>query len=146
MWSGCGRERPPCRGHELTPAAVVKQVFLMTWLWAIFAGFYLVAYIFWVPRLFGSLPVILAVAVVTLLFGAGFLLDGFLRALELQTSSPMRTVPLVRVRRILGGALLLGYLSVYLPPQGRIVAHWPLDLAITAASGIIMIVYGVLNT
>ncbi|MDA4135835.1 MAG: hypothetical protein OK449_02390 [Thaumarchaeota archaeon] len=127
----------------MTPSALVKQVFLMTWLWAIFAGFYLVAYIFWVPRLFGSLPVILAVAAVTLLFGAGFLLDGFLRALQLQTSSPMRTVPLIRVRRILGGALLLGYLLVYLPPQGRIVAHWPLDLAITAVSGVIMIVYGV---
>jgi tellurite resistance protein TehA-like permease len=130
----------------LTPSALVKQVFLMTWLWAIFAGFYLVAYIFWVPRLFGSLPVILAVAAVTLLFGAGFLLDGFLRALELQTSSPLRTIPLMRVRRVLGGALLLGYLLVYLPAQGRVVAHWPLDLAITAVSGVVMIVYGILNT
>jgi hypothetical protein len=129
----------------LTPSLLIKQVFQMTWLWAIFAGFYLVAYVFWVPRLFSSLPVIVAVAAVTLLLGAGFLLDGFLRALELQTAAPMRVIPLRRVRRILGGAVLLGYLLVYLSPQGRVVAHWPLDLAITLVSGVIMVVYGIVN-
>jgi hypothetical protein len=129
----------------LTPSLLIKQVFQMTWLWAIFAGFYLVAYVFWVPRLFSSLPVIVAVAAVTLLLGAGFLLDGFLKALELQTAAPMRVIPLRRVRRILGGAVLLGYLLVYLSPQGRVVAHWPLDLAITLVSGVIMVVYGIVN-
>ena len=130
----------------MTPSALAKQVFLMTWLWAIFAGFYLVAYVFWVPRLFSGLARRTGVvAAVTLVLGAGFLLDGFLRALELQTSSPMRAVPLRRIRRFLGGALLLGYLLVYLPPQGRVVAHWPLDLAITLVSGVIMVVYGIMN-
>ena len=41
--------------------------------------------------------------------------------------------------------MLLGYLLVYVPPQGRVVAHWPLDLAITLVSGVIVIVYGALN-
>jgi hypothetical protein len=132
-------------GQALTASSLVRQVFLMTWLWAIFAGFYLVAYVFWVPSLFGSIPEMLAVSAVTLFFGAGFLLDGFLRALELQTSTRMRKIPMVRARRILGGALLLAYLLVYVPPQGRIVAHWPLDLAITALSGVIMMAYGLLN-
>jgi hypothetical protein len=129
----------------LTPSLLIGQVFRMTWLWAIFAGFYLVAYVFWVPQLFGSFLIIVAVAAVTLVLGAGFLLDGFLRALELQTSVPMRAIPLRRVRRFLGGALLLAYLLVYLPPQGRIVAHWPLDLAITLVSGAIMVIYGIVN-
>jgi hypothetical protein len=57
----------------------------------------------------------------------------------------MRAIPLRRVRRFLGGALLLAYLLVYLPPQGRIVAHWPLDLAITLVSGAIMVIYGIVN-
>jgi len=117
----------------------------MTWLWAIFAGFYLVAYAFWVPSLFVSLPVVVALVLVTLILGAGFLLDGFLKALGLQTSSSMRTVPVRRARRFLGGMLLIGYLLVYLPPQGRVVAHWPLDLAITVVSGVIMVVYGIVN-
>lgn len=139
-----GRHLGPGDG-ELTPSNLVKQVFLMTWLWAIFAGFYLVAYTFWVPRLFISLPVVVALVLVTLILGAGFLLDGFLKALELQTSSPMRTVPVRRARRFLGGMLLIGYLLVYLPLQGRVVAHWPLDLAITVVSGVIMVVYGIMD-
>ena len=132
-------------GH-LTPSSVTREVFLMTWLWAIFAGFYLVAYVFWVPGLFSSLPVEVVVALVTLLLGACFLVDGFGKALELQTSSNVRQIPLRRPRRLLGGAILLGYLLVYLPPQGRVVAHWPLDLAITAVSGVMMVVYGLMNS
>lgn len=130
----------------MTPSAIIRQLFLMTWLWAIFAGFYLAAYAFWVPRLFSSLPAILTVEGVTLLLAAGFLLDGFLRALELQTAAHLRVIPAKRARRLLGGALLLGFLQVYLSPQGRVVAHWPLDLAITAVSGAIMVAYGVMNS
>jgi hypothetical protein len=142
--TGEGRTPLPNKGH-LTASGLIREVFFMTWLWSIFAGFYLVAYAFWVPLLFGSVPVILAAEAVTLVLATGFLLDGFLRALELQTSIAMRAIPLRRVRRLLGGAILLSYLSVYLSPQGRIVAHWPLDLAITAVSGAIMIVYGIVN-
>jgi hypothetical protein len=129
----------------MSPSAVLKQVFSMTWLWAIFAGFYLVAYVFWDPRLFSSLPIVIVVAAVTLVVGAGLLQDGFLRAIQLQTGTTMGALPLKRLRRFAGGVLLLGYLLVYIPPQGRIVAHWPLDLAITLVSGVIMIVYGVLD-
>ena len=117
----------------------------MSWLWSIFAGFYLVAYVFWVPSLFVSLAEVIVVAAVTLVVGAGLLQDGFLRAVELQTGTKIRALPLRRIRRFVGGALLLGYLQVYIPPQGRIVAHWPLDLAITAVSGVIMVVYGIVN-
>jgi hypothetical protein len=124
---------------------VLRQVFLMSWLWSIFAGFYLVAYVFWVPSLFVSLAEVIVVAAVTLVVGAGLLQDGFLRAVELQTGTKIRALPLRRIRRFVGGALLLGYLQVYIPPQGRIVAHWPLDLAITAVSGVIMVVYGIVN-
>src|SRR5208282_3588155 len=126
-------------------AEAARQVFLMSWLWAIFAGFYLVAYVFWVPRLFSSLPLVIVVAAVTLVVGAGLLEDGFLKAIELQTGTELRPLPLRRFRRFVGGALLLGYLLVYVPTQGRIVAHWPLDLGITAVSGAIMIVYGVMD-
>ncbi len=124
---------------------VAGQVFNMTWLWSIFGGFYLVAYVFWVPQLFVSLALVVVVAGVTLVVGAGLLQDGFLKAIELQTGNKIRPLALRRVRRFAGGVLLLGYLTVYIPPQGRIVAHWPLDLAITAVSGVIMIAYGIMN-
>jgi hypothetical protein len=126
-------------------AQYAKQVFLMSWLWSIFAGFYLVAYVFWVPSLFVSLAEVIVVAAVTLVVGAGLLQDGFLKAIELQMGTKLRPLPLRRLRRFVGGAMLLGYLGVYLPPQGRVVAHWPLDLAITAVSGVIMVVYGIMN-
>lgn len=134
------------KGAKLTLSAAIRQVFLMTWLWEIFAGFYLAAYVFWVPRLFASFPVEITAGVVTFVLGACFLLDGFEAALELQTSSQVRQFPLRRARRLVGGVVLLGYLLVYLPPQGRIVAHWPLDLAITVLSGVMMVAYGVTNT
>ena len=126
-------------------AAAARQIFLMTWLWAIFAGFYLVAYVFWVPRLFSGLPLVIVVAAATLVAGAALLQDGFLKAVELQTGTKASPLPLRRTRRLVGGLLLLGYLAVYVPPQGRVVAHWPLDLAITAVSGALMVVYGALN-
>jgi hypothetical protein len=123
----------------------LKQIFLMTWLWSIFAGFYLVAYAFWVPRLFSSLPVIVLVILVTLALGGTVLADGFSRALQLQTGASPKAFPFVRARQLVGGLVLLAYLSVYLPPGGRIVAHWPLDLAITVLSGVILVVYAIAN-
>jgi len=123
----------------------LKQLLLMKWLWSIFAGFYLVAYAFWVPLLFGSLPLVVLVVVATLALGGSILAEGFSKALQLQTGKAARAVPLPRVRQVLGGLVLLAYLSVYLPPSGRVVAHWPLDLAITLASGLILVAYGFMN-
>jgi len=120
-----------------------RQLFLMTWLWSIFAGFYLVAYAFWVPRLFASLPLVILVAAVTLALGASLLVDGFSKAMQLQTGKAMKILPLARARLLLGGLALLAFLSVYVPPGGRIVAHWPLDLAITLAAGVVMLAYGI---
>jgi len=120
----------------------LKQIFLMTWLWSIFAGFYLVAYAFWVPGLFASVPLVALVIVVTLALGGSILVDGFSRAMQLQTGAALKEVPLVRPRQLFGGAALLGYLSVYFPAGGRIVAHWPLDLAITLVSGVVLVAYG----
>jgi len=123
----------------------LKQLLLMTWLWSIFAGFYLVAYAFWVPRLFASLPVVVLVIMATLALGGSILVDGFSRALQLQSGRTARVIPFVRVRQLLGGLSLLAYVSVYLPPGGRVVAHWPLDLAITLASGLILVAYGIMD-
>jgi hypothetical protein len=121
------------------------RIFKMSWLWSIFAGFYLVAYTFWVPTLFANLMVMIGLAGLTLLLGLGFLYDGFSTALALQGGSPARALPVGRLRRFAGGGLLLVFWLVYVPPQGRIVAHWPLDLAITVVSGIVMLVYGIQN-
>lgn len=123
----------------------LKQIFLMTWLWSVFAGFYLVAYAFWVPRLFSSLIVVAFVILVTLALGFSLLADGFSRALQLQSGAAPKAIPFVRGRQLLGGLVLLAYLSVYIPPGGRIVAHWPLDLAITVVSGAIMVAYAIAN-
>jgi len=121
----------------------LKQLYAMKWLWSIFAGFYLVAYCFWVPSLFASLPLVVLVLAVTLALGGSLLVDGFSIAMNLQTGTALRVVPLVRVRQLLGGLALLAYAPAYLPPGGRIVAHWPLDLAITVVSGAMMIAYGI---
>jgi hypothetical protein len=117
----------------------------MTWLWSIFAGFYLVAYVFWVPTIFSNILVVLLVVAVTSLLGFGLLYDGFGTALGFDGTAPVRPLPSKRVFRFLGGFVLLAYVLIYLPPGGRIVAHWPLDLAITLVSGVITIVYGVID-
>jgi hypothetical protein len=124
---------------------LATRVFMMTWLWAIFAGFYLVAYAFWVPHLFSSVAAMVAVIAVTLVLGLGLLYDGFEAALGLDEGQPVTPLPGRRPRRLLGGLVLLAYVLVYVPPTGRIVAHWPLDLAITVVSGVVMIVYGIIN-
>jgi hypothetical protein len=123
----------------------LKQLLLMKWLWRIFAGFYLVAYAFWVPQLFGSLPLVVIVVVITLALGCSILADGFSKAWQLQTGKAVKVVPFLRVRQLLGGLVLLAYLSVYLPTGGRVVAHWPLDLAITLASGLVLVAYGIID-
>jgi hypothetical protein len=119
--------------------------FRMTWLWSVFAGFYLVAYSFWLPSLFSSLVVVILAAALTLVLGFGLLYDGFSAAVALQGGRATKTLSLRRLRRLAGGGLLLAYLLVYVPPKGRIVAHWPLDLAITAVSGAIMVIYAILD-
>jgi hypothetical protein len=123
--------------------SAIGQILKMSWLWSIFAGFYLVAYTLWVPSLFSNLIGAIAVAGLTLLLGTVFLYNGFSTALALQGGQPAPLPPARRLSRFAGGGLLLAYLLVYIPPQGRIVAHWPLDLAITAVSGAVMLVYGI---
>jgi len=121
----------------------LKQLFLMTWLWSAFAGFYLLAYTFWIPRLLASLPLVVLVLAGTLALGFSVLVDGFSEAVKLQTGRTSWRPPFVRVRRLAGGLALLVYGSVYLPSGGRVVAHWPLDLAITVVSGVVMVAHGV---
>lgn len=120
-------------------------VFKMPWLWSIFAGFYLVAYTFWLPGLFTNLLVVIAAAALTLILGLSFLYEGFSVAVALQGGPAAKPLSLRRLRRLTGGGLLIAYLPVYVPPQGRIVAHWPLDMAITVVSAAIMVVYGIQN-
>jgi hypothetical protein len=123
--------------------SAAKLVFKMSWLWSTFAGFYLVAYLFWLPGLFTNLAILIGLAALTLVLGLSFLYDGFSTAVALQGGQEAKTLSSRRVRRLTGGGLLIGYMPLYIPAHGRIVAHWPLDLAITAVSGAIMIVYGI---
>jgi len=122
---------------------LLTRIFLLTWLWSIFAGFYLVAYAFWVPALFSSLAVTIPATAVTLILGFALLYDGFGSALYLGGGSPQRALPDKRFWRVAGGLLLLAYVSVYLPASGRVVAHWPLDLAITVVAGMVMVAYAI---
>jgi hypothetical protein len=122
---------------------LIKKISLMRWLWGIFAGFYLVAYVFWVPAMLDRLLFVVLVASLTLILGLSLLVDGFSRALELEYMEKPPALPFKRAREALGAIFLFGYLLVYLPPGGRIVAHWPLDMAITLLAGIIILVYAI---
>ncbi len=124
---------------------LIIRIFKIKWLWNIFAGFYLVAYAFWVPNLFGEMFTVIAVIAITLIAGFGLLIDGFSRAYELDGGGAMPNLPYRRVWRFAGAVLLFWYLRVYIPPTGRIVAHWPLDLAITLVAGLVMLAYGILD-
>ena len=123
----------------------IRKLFMMTWLWIIFAGFYLVAYVFWVPKLFDNLALTIPVLILTVVLGFGQLFDGFGRAMKLQFGQLSWTLPYKRVWHFLSGTVLLCYVLVYLPPSGRIVPHWPVDLGITIASGAVMIGYSILD-
>ncbi|MDA4115982.1 MAG: hypothetical protein OK442_05455 [Thaumarchaeota archaeon] len=125
--------------------SAASLAFKMTWLWSIFAGFYLVAYCFWLPSLFSSPVVVILAAALTLVLGLSLLYDGFSTAAALQGGPAAKPLSLRRIRRLVGGGVLLAYLLVYVPPKGRIVAHWPLDLAITAVSGGILVIYAILD-
>jgi hypothetical protein len=125
--------------------SLLARVFLLTWLWSIFAGFYLAAYSFWVPTLFSNLLIVIPLITVTLILGFGLLYDGFGAALTLGGGTPGRTLPARRLWRLTGGLFLLAYFSVYLPASGRIVAHWPLDLAITVLAGLVMVAYAIMD-
>jgi len=123
-------------------SAVLLQTLRMSWLWNVFAGFYLVAYAFWIPGLLGIDVLAAASILVTLALGASLLYDGFAAALGLQYNRRLtRAIPYVRARDLLGGVALLLFVDVYVPSSGRIVAHWPLDLAITVLSGVVMVYY-----
>lgn len=124
---------------------LIKKIFLIQWLWSIFAGFYLVAYTFWIPDLFEELPVVLSIFAITMISGLGLVIDGLWRAKELDEGIDMPSLPFRRLWRFIGALFLFGYLLVYIPPEGRIVAHWPLDLAITLVAGLVLLFYAVLN-
>ena len=118
----------------------------MRWLWSLFASFYLVAYSFWVPALFNDLLVTIPLLAITLIVGCVLLLEGLWRALELEKDSKtMPNVPKIRVWWAAGGIMLIGYLLVYIPVEGRVVAHWPLDLAITVIAAVITLGYAVIK-
>ena len=120
----------------------IREIFLLRWLWSLFAGFYLLAYTFWIPNLFDNLIISIPLAAVTLLLAMGLMLEGFWRALDLKRkTNDMPILPQRRLWQIFGGILLLGYLLVYVPPEGRIVAHWALDLAITIVAATMMFVF-----
>jgi hypothetical protein len=123
--------------------SLIKKIFLMRWLWAIFAGFYLVAYAFWVPALFDNFSFVVLVIALTLILGLSLLADGFSRALELEYRDRLPALPFRRAREALGAVFLFGYLLVYIPPGGRIVAHWPLDMAITLLAAAVMLAYAI---
>ncbi len=124
---------------------LIIRIFKIKWLWNIFAGFYLVAYSFWVPDMFSEMVMVIAVIAITLILGFGLLIDGFSRAYELDGGGVMPSLPFRRLWRFAGAVLLFWYLLVYIPPTGRIVAHWPLDLAITLVAGSVMFAYGILD-
>ena len=119
----------------------IKEIFLMRWLWSIFAGFYLVAYTFWVPGMFKSVFLKISVFAVTLIIGGGLLAEGFLTAMALDSGAIMPELPFKHIWMALGGVLLLGYLSVYISPRGRMVPHWSWDMVITLITGVIMLAY-----
>ncbi len=122
----------------------LKKVLQTKWLWSVIAGFYLVAYAFWVPHLFSTnLPAIISLLAITLIVGFALLADGFLRAGELEKASDMPDLPLKKLWRFLGAVFLLGYLLVYIPPEGRIVAHWWLDMLTTVSAGLVLLVYSI---
>lgn len=118
-----------------------RDIFLMLWLWNIFAGFYLIAYTFWVPRMFTKIFLKISVFAITLIIGGGLLAEGFLRAMALDGGAIMPELPFKHIWMAFGGVLLLGYLWVYISPKGRIVAHWALDMVITLVAGVVMLAY-----
>jgi len=125
----------------------IKEFFLLRWLWELFAGFYLLAYTFWIPTLFDDLLIIIPLSAITLIVGGGLLLEGLWRVLEIEknNSRSMPTLPRIRIWWMIGGILLIGYLLVYIPQEGRLVAHWPLDLAITVVAAIITLSYSAMS-
>ena len=123
----------------------MREILSISWLWSILAGLCLIQYVFWVPGLFVSLSLVIGVAAVILVVGAGLVQDGILRLVQQQVGASVRALPLRRPRRGLGGILLLGFLVGYIQPQGRLSGYWPLDAVVTLISGAMMIAYGVLD-
>ena len=114
----------------------------MQWLWTIFSSFYLIAYALWIPILFENIFVMTPILITTLGIGGGLLVEGAWRILEFEKNiTKMPTLPQLGIWQFVGGVFLSGFLTVYIPDEGRDVAHWPLDLAITAIAGILILIY-----
>jgi hypothetical protein len=122
---------------------LIKKIVLTSWLWEVFAGFYLVAYTFWVPVIFNRPFALVLASSLNLIIGLSLLIEGFLRALELEYGTMAPVLPFKRSREALGAVLLFGYLLIYALPQGRLVPHWPLDMIITFLTGAIILAYAI---
>ena len=131
--------------YQIVLFELVKRIFLMRWLWTIFSSFYLIAYAFWIPTLFDNILAIIPILGSTLVVGGGLLVEGAWRVLELDKNitTKMPGLPKLRIWQALGGIFLISYILVYIPEEGRVVAHWPLDLAITIIAGIIILVFSI---
>ena len=117
----------------------------MEWLWTIFSSFYLIAYAFWIPVLFENIVVMIPILITTLAIGGGLLVEGAWRVLEFEKNiTKMPTLPQLKIWQFVGGIFfLIGFLTVYIPDEGRVVAHWPLDLAITIIAGALILIYSI---
>ena len=123
---------------------MLRYYSMYRWLIAYFAGFYLLAYAFWVPHLFNNDWIIVIPTIAgTVILGMGLMAEGNWRVYELAKKTKQRKLPMRWLWQILGGTTLLIYVAVYIPEEGRVVAHWPLDLAITIIAGALIIVYGI---
>ena len=98
-------------------------------------------YTFWVPALFSRLSIVVSIFYLDLIVSLSLLIEGFLRGLELEYGIIAPVLPFKRSRKALGAVLLVGYLLVYALPKGRLVPHWPLDMAITFLTGAILFAY-----
>ena len=122
---------------------LIRKIVLTSWLWEVFAGFYLVTYTFWVPVLFSRPSALVLVCSLNLIIGLSLLIEGFLRALELEYGTIAPVLPFKRSREALGAVLLFGFLLIYALPRGRLVPHWPLDMTITFLTGAIILAYAI---
>ncbi|HEY9246037.1 MAG TPA: hypothetical protein VIO11_04240 [Candidatus Methanoperedens sp.] len=123
---------------------LIIRILKTKWLWSIISGFFLAAYAFWVPNLFSdNLPAMILVLAVTLIVGFALLSEGFLGAEGYVKTSNTLDLPLKKVWRFAGAISMFGYLLVYIPPEGRIVAHWWLDMITTVFAGLMIFIYGI---
>lgn len=65
--------------------------------------------------------------------------------IELVRNYLLKVVYLRWFWEIVGGFYLLAYLFWYILPMNRVVPHWPLDFAVTAIAGVLLLCHGFLE-